>query len=285
MELLFKQPEDSGGVVPSALNGFGVKRCLLKYICADGDRLYITKKRHYHSGFEIHCIEKGYQLYELEGERIKVGAGQFLMISPQVEHVALGEAENTVKYAFSFSLCDKGQIRADACRAYVFGDTPTSVRDCIECIQRERKSKVYGFSAVVEYRVWECILYFFRVCGFCPKAEQQKNTEAENSRLSVAKQYIDDNICRAVSVSEVASHCYVSEKQLSRIFERYEGIGAAAYIRVRRCQKIEKMLSETELSLREIGEATGFANEYYFNAFFKKYSGMPPGAYRRSLLK
>jgi AraC-like DNA-binding protein len=34
-------------------------------------------------------------------------------------------------------------------------------------------------------------------------------------------------------------------------------------------------------SIKDISEIMHFNNEYYFNAFFKKYSGMPPGEYRK----
>ena len=58
-----------------------------------------------------------------------------------------------------------------------------------------------------------------------------------------------------------------------------------AYIRRERTELIRRMLDEGDLSLSEISEATGFQNEYYFNAFFKKNAGMSPGAYRKTVNK
>jgi AraC-like DNA-binding protein len=48
---------------------------------------------------------------------------------------------------------------------------------------------------------------------------------------------------------------------------------------------IEKLLSDPSLSLRQISEKMEFNNEYHFNSFFKKYAGMTPGAYRKSVVK
>ena len=42
-----------------------------------------------------------------------------------------------------------------------------------------------------------------------------------------------------------------------------------------------KMLADRSLSLKRISDIMNFNNEYYFNAFFKKWAGMPPGEYRK----
>ena len=82
-------------------------------------------------------------------------------------------------------------------------------------------------------------------------------------------------------MSDVAEYCYLGTKQLTRLFREYEDNTPAAYIRERKIGHIERLLSETELSLREISEKMSFANEYHFNSFFKKYAGMTPREYRR----
>ena len=47
---------------------------------------------------------------------------------------------------------------------------------------------------------------------------------------------------------------------------------------------MEKLLQEEGLSLKDIREKMNCSSEYYFNTFFKRYSGMTPGAYRRFVL-
>jgi AraC-like DNA-binding protein len=107
----------------------------------------------------------------------------------------------------------------------------------------------------------------------------------EDHRLTIAKQYIEDNICQPISVSELASYCYISEKQLGRIFVSECGLTVMEYIRKMKCRQIEKMLSDPSLSLRQISEKMNFNNEYHFNSFFKKYAGMSPGTYRKAIIK
>ena len=107
----------------------------------------------------------------------------------------------------------------------------------------------------------------------------------ENTVLTIAKQYIADNIERPFLVSDLAGYCYLSTKQLTRIFNEYEGITPGEYIKRERGIAVEKMLAESSFSLKQISEKMNFSNEYYFNEFFKKYSGMPPGEYRKMIGK
>lgn len=80
-----------------------------------------------------------------------------------------------------------------------------------------------------------------------------------------------------------AAYCYLSAKQLTRIFEKETGLPLGAYIRRERCEKIRELLENGELTLSEISETMNFRNEYYFNAFFKKNAGIAPGAYSKTV--
>ena len=44
---------------------------------------------------------------------------------------------------------------------------------------------------------------------------------------------------------------------------------------------MERLISDMTLTLKEISDRMNFNNEYYFNAFFKKHIGMPPGTYKK----
>ena len=140
------------------------------------------------------------------------------------------------------------------------------------------------YSTVVSGRIFECISGVLRLSGAASDKRSELETE-DDSRLLLAKQYIKDNVTTSLTAADVALYCGMSAKQMFRIFMSGEGLSPAEYVRRKRCKYVEKLLADTTLSLREISEIMNFNNEYYFNAYFKKYSGMTPGAYRRSLSK
>ena len=47
----------------------------------------------------------------------------------------------------------------------------------------------------------------------------------------------------------------------------------------------EILLQRQDLSIREISEMLGFSSEYYFNQFFKRKEGYPPGIFRSNVQK
>jgi len=49
-----------------------------------------------------------------------------------------------------------------------------------------------------------------------------------------------------------------------------------------RLDRVKQLLEETELSLIEIAERTGFRHAEYLNVAFKKQTGTTPGSFRRN---
>ena len=93
---------------------------------------------------------------------------------------------------------------------------------------------------------------------------------------------MEDNKNLFLNCAEVAAHCACSEKYLSRCFRRYYGMTLLSYIHEVQLREAERLLLGSEALLSEIAEVLGFANEHYFNSFFKRYRGVSPGAFRRS---
>ena len=57
------------------------------------------------------------------------------------------------------------------------------------------------------------------------------------------------------------------------------------YIQRKKIDYSIELLKNKDLSLSAISTMLGFPNEYYFNTYFKKAVGLPPGAYRNINLK
>jgi len=274
MRILYKQPEND---TSSSLRRFDIQNCYFKTLCVERDRSNITKKAHHHTGFEMHIVTKGSQEYEIHGTKYKLKGGSFLLICPKVPHTVINTTPNTQKCSIVFNK------QTDALLDCFFGTFSKRMSQNIDFISNEALLKKQISSTLIENNILEILVLVFRMLG----AKENENTckQDENEIISLAKQYIDDNIERAPSVEEVSEYCYLSTKQLTRIFQRYEDISPGEYIKNRRISKIEKLLADESLSLKQISERMNFHNEYYFNAFFKKYSGMPPGEYRKMLGK
>ena len=270
MKIFYKQTEND---CVSSLSRFGVQNCYLKKLMLTRDQKSVTKKPHHHTGFEIHIVTEGFQEYEVQGRNYTLNSGCFLIIYPGISHTVISSAPNTCKYSITF---DKQTEKSQDC---CFGVITKRIVSNLDYISGEVLIKKEISAILVENSIFEILAWAFRLSGM----EENTKKQDENALVSLAKRYIDDNVERAPCVEEVSEYCCLSTKQLTRIFHRFEDIAPGEYIINRRIAKIEKLLSDSSLSLKQISEIMNFNNEYYFNAFFKKYSGLPPGEYRKML--
>lgn len=99
--------------------------------------------------------------------------------------------------------------------------------------------------------------------------------------LSLAKNYIKDNLDKDLSVKTISQGSNVSKSVLYRIFSRHYGCTLSEYVNRKRIERAEKLLVETELSISEIARRSGFKSDVYFRMVFKNLRGTTPTKYRR----
>ena len=84
-----------------------------------------------------------------------------------------------------------------------------------------------------------------------------------------------------IQVDQMAARLYLSPGYLSMVFKKEVGENIKQYIRNVRMAKAEELLTVTQMSVREIGEHTGFKNMSYFSKCFRQQFGDTPESYRR----
>lgn len=274
MRILYKQAQDT---FSSGLAAFGVKNCYFKQLSLKSDIKSITKKLHHHTSFEMHIITDGFQEYCVGKRQYRLKKGDFLLICPNTPHKALEASSGAQKISVTFT--KEIQTNFDC----FFGKLSGRMSDDIAFSLKENADKKEISEHLTESCILEIIVLALRMAGIPERAAEEKGTL--NAITALAKQYIADNIEKAPTVGETARYCGLGVRQFTRVFKQFEHMTPSEYIIKKRIRTIEALLSEGELSLKQISEITGFDNEYCFNSFFKKYAGMPPGEYRKTVGK
>ena len=114
------------------------------------------------------------------------------------------------------------------------------------------------------------------------KAGQEKIKENRHyKKIQEGRDYIQQHYAdSALGVEQLAEMLGYSSSYFSRIFKNITGYYVNDYIRQVRIVKAQEMLTDTEMTVNEIAEATGFTTANYFYSIFKKETGMTPAAYR-----
>lgn len=273
MKIIYRQPETG-----TVLNQLGIQNCYFKYLAHPRDGKSASRKEHYHTNFEIHYMISGSQCYRIGGVSHTVQAGELLLIPPGIKHTLIDFSPAAAKIGVTFSMLPDSPFSSVGSAIHICAGE--QIASAVTAIFNESKIKSIFSSQMIEGRVFEALVHLLRLCGFKESAPAPHD-EAEDPRMILARQFIRDNIEMNIKVSDVADYCHLSAKQLARIFKASDMEPPVAYIQARRIRRMEQLLETTDLSLKSIGEKMHFANEYHFHAFFKKYAGMPPGAYRK----
>ena len=286
MDILFKKTQSATGASAFTFDGLGIKQCYVKSVDAATDHAAILRRKHHHASYEVHILLAGSQEYEVGDERRSIHAGELLLIAPFVRHVVLNETEDYRKRAVCFMLGEESCLLSalSSVPSFAVARIGDRLLSCLTALEEERAGKDALSEGIAEALAIECVLLILRLVG-AKAMPRSKAASAEDVRVMLAKQYIKDNVQKAISLPEIASYCCIGEKQLSRLFLKAEQCRIFDYIRTQRVKEIERLLENEAYSLRQISEIMNFHNEFYFNAFFKKYAGMTPGVYRRIVLK
>ena len=86
--------------------------------------------------------------------------------------------------------------------------------------------------------------------------------------------HIDENYKRNIPLSELAAIMNISTMYFSNYFKQVFHISPKQYILNKRLSESQRLLLESEMSVKEIAYAVGFENESYFSEFFSKKVGI-----------
>lgn len=118
-----------------------------------------------------------------------------------------------------------------------------------------------------------------------PNAAIRYHTSSEDTILSHAIEYIQQNSTNKITVCELAAFCLCSESYLSRIFKRRTGVNINTYINKVRIEQAKNNLILSDDSIADIASGVGFSDSNYFSRVFSQIIGIPPTEFRRRFQK
>lgn len=120
--------------------------------------------------------------------------------------------------------------------------------------------------------------------GLCNHFESIKKDKM-NQTVSKAKQYIQKNYTRKLSLNEVATTMGISPNYLSLLFRKHCDYGFIDFVNHVKINEAKKMLNHQNLKIYEVASLLGYDNAFYFSKVFKRMEGCSPTEYinKRSL--
>lgn len=99
-----------------------------------------------------------------------------------------------------------------------------------------------------------------------------------------AVSYINENLSATLKIEQIASALHVSPSKLQKQFKSEIGTPIMTYIQGRLMLAAETKLRSTSLSIKEISEALGYCDQFYFSRFFSQWHGISPLKFRNQYI-
>ncbi len=175
-------------------------------------------------------------------------------------------------------------------------DRLIELNPCLELIERDANKPIYrstldrceklNQSKTAAQLIEINALMRMLLAAFIESANNPETLETSKgiSRLHKVIEYIHENICRPLSLEELAAIIDLNPVYFSALFTKLIGTTPIRYINNRKIEKAQIELLSTHKTLEQIAADLGFSDVFYFSRLFKKNTGTTPGKYRKQFL-
>lgn len=119
--------------------------------------------------------------------------------------------------------------------------------------------------------------------GFLNAVYESRGKKNTSEHLYKAIQYINAHYFEDLNLDILAQNVFVSSYYLSHLFRREMGVTFSDYLTKVRVSRAKELLMEGR-SVEDVSECVGYRDGNYFIKIFKKYVGVTPSKYRKSVL-
>ena len=141
----------------------------------------------------------------------------------------------------------------------------TGNKSSLDNVQRHYLENIYNLNLLFE-KLWQNI-----------EASMAVN-QSEDAML----EWINENIHRNISLTDMADAMNMSYSYTSLTFKQKTGLNFLEYVQAKRVDLSKQLLRESNMDIENIAAQVGFVSANTFFRVFKKYAGVTPGKYRES---
>jgi transcriptional regulator GlxA family with amidase domain len=117
-----------------------------------------------------------------------------------------------------------------------------------------------------------------------PEIVQAPDSRTVDYRVREALKFMEAHFAEPLTVAEIARRVGISRRRLEDLFRRDTGLTPLRTLGVMRLREAERLLSSTQLSVKEVAARVGFTGVdlSHFRRRFMAFSGATPRRYREA---
>lgn len=288
-------------VMPPAWNEFSSRLNYCPVVVKSLEKIHDTSwsmEQNIHDHFEMVYIKRGSAIFQINDIFVPLDPNCIVIIKPQQWHKFQVKSKTCEFIVLSFYLPKHTDAQPEDVASL------TDFINSMESMERERfitlklgpKNDIIGTMRRILYErekkeewndflTYLLVMELFVLLSRTIKQEWQQTTRNRSMNLKEslqsAKEYIDNNYNRDISLSDVARYIYISDSYFAHSFKNQFHISPKNYILRTRVEAAKDMLKNTDMKVSDIAIAVGFSSQQRFNDIFKKTTGVTPIKFKK----
>lgn len=124
------------------------------------------------------------------------------------------------------------------------------------------------------------VLFIRRPGGQAQFSAGLAGQDADRPSVRELQGWIADHLDEDLSVTALAEHAFMSERNFARVFGREVGVTPAAYVSALRLERARTLLESTDLQLEEVARRCGFGTVETLRRVLRRFLHVSPSDYR-----
>ena len=247
---------------------------------------------HWHDTMEILFCLNGSVTICIDQETLTLSRNQLIVFDSKIVHSI---HSNSKLYMFLCIHVNKKQLSSYVpdlelysirCRPVPLDDSSSSqyihlcqlAHDLTRINIEEKSTSAMRSDGTVLLMLADLIQYF----SVHTLPENTRRQKQSNDVLREIIAYVNSHYKDSLTLDDMARQTGFSREYFCRFFKQHMGITFLLYVNEVRVSHAGRLLSDTDLSISEVMQESGFTNQTLFNRLFKEIYGMTPRQARNS---
>ena len=208
---------------------------------------------------------------------------KILIIPPKIRHYSVPSGTGSYCLLFSFEdtspwrMLAEEQLRDNICQMPLSDDSAFYIRKIAE------KCSLPSETTEKEIAHLASLLFYEIMGGLLPEWHLRQDSDKGSAKhIYEIERYINSHIKEKITLSDIAQHISLSQRQVSRVINKEYGCGLTELVTDKRLGSAEILIKSTSIPISEIAKQANLGSPNYFFTLFKKRYGTSPLQYRKT---
>jgi len=250
---------------------------------------------HSHDFAEIHYVLSGKGTFRVGDREYAIKPGDVLLCNPEtLHHTTSCETPVELFYLafhdFHFKDTEPNHFPLPGGEAILHTSSATKqeLTRCCHDMIKENDSNRPGRYFMLKASLIKLMILIIRESEQYDQLHDGCRLETYRKGYAVDKiiDYLNENYEHKISLDQIARNMYLSPVYISKIFKEETGASPINYlIKIRLDKACNILMTEENPSIKEVAGRVGYEDVYHFSKLFKKYYGVAPLYYRKSMIE